>query len=81
MAVREIFACNKRNAMFDIFGRIMSSISNIYTAFDSYPLPTFWNLKRYFIIDAAFNSINLLIIRIMGRYSVVLAAPSNDSKI
>ena len=30
---------------------------------EAHPLPVFWNLKRQFIVDAAFNSIDLLIIR------------------
>lgn len=32
---------------------------------EAHPLPVFWNLKRQLIIDTAFNSIDLLIIRII----------------
>ena len=34
---------------------------------EAYPFPTFGNFKWQFIIDAAFNSIDLLIIRIIGK--------------
>ena len=33
---------------------------------EAHPLPVFWNLKRQLIIDTAFNSIDLLIIRIIS---------------
>ena len=33
---------------------------------EAYPFPAFGNLKRQFIVDAAFNSVNLLIIRIIS---------------
>ena len=51
--------------MFHILRRVMGSVSNIYTTFNSCPAPVIWNFKWYFIVDTAFYSVHSLIIRII----------------